>query len=151
MSYTIEYPTPERLTELWPQIEPMFERCCREAADGELDAEDVRRLHAQGHCFIFVEQKDGAVTWAAALEMIPYPKFTAANLFCLGGTDWMHGGVNRAWKVMYDWMILNKVTACDAWVSDPMARVLVRKFGFKKTYNHMRLNLEEPPCITDTP
>jgi len=151
VSYVTEYPTPERLTELWPQIEPLFERCCRDAADGELDAEDIRRLHAQGHCFVFVDSLDGVVTLAAAVEFIPYPKFVAANVFALGGKGLLNGSAERSWKLMKAWMVANKAVACDAWVSDSMARVLKKKLGFSKTYNHMRLRLEETPCTIDTP
>lgn len=142
MSYTIEYPTPERLTELWPQVEPLFKRCCDEAAHGEIDAEDIRTLHAAGRAFVFVELEDSAVKLAAAVEFIPYPKFTAANVFALGGTGWMTGAAKRCWPILVHWMTTNNATVCDAWVSDSMARVLTRKLGFEKMYNHMRLKLE---------
>jgi len=140
MTFTIEYPTPERLTELWTQVGPLFKRCCDEAAHGEIDAEDIRTLHALGRCFIFVELEDGAVTIAMAVEFIPYPKFTAANVFALGGRGLMKAK-SRWWEIVVAWLKANNVKAVDAWVSDGMMKYLSR-LGFKKLYNHTRLTLE---------
>ena len=142
MNYTVEYPTAERLTELWPHVEPMFTRCCDEAARGEIDAEDIRKLHAEGRAFVFVELLDGVPTLAAAVEFIPYPKFTAANVFALGGRGWRSGGMARCWPILKHWMIINNAKVVDAWVSDSMARILERYLNFEKQYNHMRLKLE---------
>lgn len=141
MPHTIEYPTQERLTELWPQIQPLFQRCCEEAADGEIDAEDIRALHAMGGAHVFVELEEGVVTVAMAIEFIHYPKFKAANVFALGGHG-LRQAKNRFWPLVVEWLKANEVKSVDAWVSDGMMKLLNRMLGFKKVYNHTRLMLE---------
>jgi len=137
----VEYLEGERLMELWPQIEPLFARCCKEAAAGELDAQDILNLTIGKRCHVFAEVDNEEVTVAIAVEMIAYPKFTAANVFALGGRG-LVSAHSRWWVVFSEWLRASNVTAVDAWVSDAMRRILERRFGFHKVYNHMRLPLE---------
>jgi hypothetical protein len=144
MPYVIESPTQERLTELWPQIKPLFKRCCDEAARGELDEEDIRALHAAGDAVVFVELDTGTgqVTIAIAMEFIHYPKYTAANVFALGGHG-LASARTRFWPQITDWLKQNNIYHIDAWVSDSVMRMLKRMMGFNKIYNHVRLDLTQ--------
>jgi hypothetical protein len=137
----IEYLEGERLMELWPQIEPLFQRCCEEAAAGELDAKDILDLTIGKRCHVFAELDGAEVTVAIAVEMLSYPKFTSANIFALGGRG-LVAAHTRWWAALSEWLKANNVTAIDAWVSDAMMRILQRKFGFRKVYNHVRMPLE---------
>jgi hypothetical protein len=135
---TMETPTPERAALLWPCIEPWFRRCCEEAADGELDADDIRRLHAAGRCALFLGMEDEEVKIALAVEFIPYPKFTAANIFAIGGTGLFRREALRYWDEILARFRAAGVKAVDAWVGDGMRRLIEKRLGFKKTYNHLR-------------
>jgi hypothetical protein len=131
----------DRLDELWPQIEPLFARCCEEAADGELDAQDIYNITLASRCQIAVWTLDSKVEIAMAWEYIHYPKFTAVNIFALGGE---HGlsFKSKFWPGMLSIFKQQNVTSVDAWVSPQMSHVLNKRFGFNHVYNHMRLRIQ---------
>ena len=140
MTFKVELLTGDSLVALWPQIEPIFARCCETAAKGELDAGDILRLALENRAYVFVETDEGKVTVAIAMELIPYPKFMAANIFALGGHGLMEAK-SRWWKAITEWMKANGVKTVDAWVSASMKRILERRFGFEQVYHHMRMPL----------
>lgn len=134
----------DRLDQLWPQIKPLFDRCCAEASDGELDTEDIYNITLASRCQVAVWVLDDKVEVAMAWEYIHYPKFTAVNIFSLGGE---HGLTFKAkfWPAMLGIFKQQNVKCVDAWVNDQMMHVLNKKFGFRKVYNHMRLPVEGVP------
>lgn len=141
MTYTIERITsPERLTELWPQIAIALEPCVRKAMHGEMVLWDIHNLIAGGKAYCFVEMESGVVRVALVLELVPFPRMSVANVFALGGSGLM-AARDRFWASIKSWLWLNGVKAVDAWVSDGMKRILERKLGFSEVYHHMRLEL----------
>jgi hypothetical protein len=139
-TYNAELCTTERLLELWPQIRPIFERCCNEAAQGELDVDDIFNFAVTGRGFIFVERLDDVVTVALGIEFIPYPRMKVANVFALGGKQLL-SAKTRYWKVVTEWLKANGCVAVEASVSEPMAKLLEKRFGFKQVYRQVRLPL----------
>lgn len=131
----------DRLDELWPQIEPLFERCCREAADGELDAQDIYNITLASRCQIAVWVLDGKVEIAMAWEYIHYPKFTAANIFALGGENSL-SFMSKFWPAVTGILRQQNVKTVDAWVNPQMANIMSKRFGFRHVYNHMRLPIQ---------
>lgn len=131
----------ERLDYLWPQIKVLFDRCIREACHDEITVEDVYDLVVNQRAYLFAETDSrDQVTVAIAFELIPFPRFTAANVFVLGG----HGLIaarNRWWEMLLEWLKGMGVSAIDAWVGEQMERVLKKKLKFKTIYRHMRLEL----------
>ena len=139
-TYYCELLTPERLQLLWPQLEPLFARCCAEAAKGELLAIDIYTMALQGRAYIFVERLDDEVTVALGLEVLPYPRMKIANVFALGGARLL-SAKTRYWQYITDWLVQNGVVAIDASVSSRMEQLLTGRFGFETVYRQVRLTL----------
>ena len=139
--YHCELLTPARLQEMWPQINPLFEVCCKEASKGEIMAIDIYTLALQDRAYVFVETLDGIVTVALALEIIPYSRMRIANIFALGGAKAL-GAKARYWKYIVEWLKANKIDAIDVSVDDRMLNLLTKRFGFELVYRQARLKLE---------
>lgn len=139
--YHCELLTPARLQEMWPQINPLFEVCCKEASKGEIMAIDIYTLALQDRVYVFVETLNGLVTVALALEVIPYSRMRIANIFALGGNGLL-GAKTRYWKYVLEWLKANKIDAIDAAVDDRMLNMLTKRFGFELVYRQVRLKLE---------
>lgn len=143
MSISIEYVEgQERIDQLWPELFPLFDRSCREAAKGEVEAIDIYQAFLQGKCIIFAELIDGHVSVATAIEFIAFPRYKVANVFALGGKN-LRACTDRFWESIIKFLEANDVKSIDAWVSPAMARILERRLGFSLAYLHMRLRIGE--------
>lgn len=131
----------DRISVVWPLIRHMVDVCVREACDNELETDDILPLLLTGRAFMFVQWEAGEPTMVLGLELIPYPRLKAANVFVLGGR---HGFTftGKYWAVIKDWLKANGIQAVDCWVNDQMKHIMEnRRYGFRKVYNHMRLRL----------
>lgn len=137
--------TKELLDKYWGATKPLLERVVKEAMHGELDVEDIYRKTVAGEFFIFVFKYDGGITpsvkLALVLEVIKYPKLTTMNVVALGGEQ-LSVFHKKFWGMLTGWAYMNSIRVFECSVAPAMQRVIER-FGFKKTYAHMRYDLTE--------
>lgn len=74
----------EHLDAMWPVVGPMLQRGLNHA-HGELDAEDVKAAVLAGSMFVCVSVVGDTVEFAAAFEVVTYPKKTVLNIVSVGG------------------------------------------------------------------
>jgi len=139
-TYYCELLDAQRLQLFWPQIEPLFTRCCEEAAKGEIMAIDIYTLALQQQAYVFIERLDDKVTVAMGIEVLPYTRMKVANVFALGGKRLL-SAKTRYWQYITNWLVTNGVQAIDASVDDRMEKMLTRRFGFELAYKQVRLTL----------
>jgi hypothetical protein len=135
--------TPERLEQLWPQIEPMLHACIEDNCHGELTVEDLKQITLLGRAYMFVAVTEtGRVTLAISIEFIPFPRLKCANVIAMAG-EGLFDARKRFWAKLTGWLYMQDVRAIDAWVGERMRKVLTRRLGFKQVYHHVRFDLGE--------
>jgi hypothetical protein len=135
----------EMFDKYWPGAKVLVEKCVRRATYGEFTTEDIYNGALQGQFYIFVVKSDAtivpSVKLVVVLETVRYPRLPALNLLVLAGSK-LDVFYEKFWHRLCGWAYMNNVRAIEGFVSPAMERVISR-FGFKKTYTHMRLDLTE--------
>ena len=126
------------LEQWWSQVEPLFIPVVEEAARGEFTTSDIKRLCEEKRATIAVAIEDGRVIVAMAYEFIYYPQQTACNVIALGGSRF-NESQDLFFVTFKEWCKSMDVTVIEASCSPSMSRLL-RRFGFQKTYEVVRLN-----------
>lgn len=127
----------ELLEQWWDQIEPLFIPVVEEAARGEFTVSDIKRLCEEKRATVAVAIENDKVILAMAFEFIFYPKQTACNVIAMGGTR-MAEAESLFFVTFKEWCKSMGVTVIEASCSPSMSR-LMRRFGFQKTYEVVRL------------
>ena len=139
---TIEMLTPERVTELWPVLEPHFDAACRgnEVAKDELDAKDIYVLAAVGMVAIFVGFEDGEPACVMGIQFNTTNKHRCADIIALAGR-----GLTRFkaayWHIILEWLKANGVEFLDAYAPERLAKIYLNRFGFTKSCTYVRMAL----------
>lgn len=131
--------TPELLEEWWDRAEPHLIPVVTEAARGEFTIDDLHRLCKEKRATCVVVTDGEIVTLAAVFEFIHYPRMTACNVIAMGGKDW-HSVAEQFFITFKQWLYGMGVTVIEASCSSVMSRLL-RRYGFAKTYEVVRLEL----------
>lgn len=107
-------------------------------SEGELCAEDIRKMVKDGHAFILVVVQNGSILAAGAVEIVHYPRYKAANIIAVGGKRVFLRADELAWvcKVARDMGCKQVQTFC----RPSMARLL-GKLGMREAYRVMRCDL----------
>lgn len=131
--------SPELLNEYWDRAAIHFEPVVAEAARGEFIVKDIKRLCDENRALIAVVLDGDKVILAMAFEFIFYPRMTACNIIALGGSR-LEESANQFFITFKEWLYGIGVTVIEASCSSVMSRLL-RRYGFAKTYEVMRLSL----------
>lgn len=140
---SIEMLTPERVTELWPVLEPHFEAACQgnEIAKDELDAKDIYVLAVTGLVAIFVYFEDQQPTCVLGIQFNNTNGRKGADIMALAGRNLMR--FKRAyWKIILEWLKANGVEFVDAYAPERLAKIYMGKFGFTKSCVYVRMTLQ---------
>jgi hypothetical protein len=139
---TIEMLTPERVTELWPVLEPHFDAACNgnEIAKDELDAKDIYVLAVTGLVAIFVGFEDGAPACVMGIQFSTANGHKCADVMALAGHGLMRFKAVY-WRVILEWLKANGVEFLDAYVPERRAKVYMNRFGFNKSCAYVRMTL----------
>lgn len=138
--------TQEQFQKYWPLAQPLVEKCVLKAMHGELTVDDIYQRATHSQMFVFIVKSDTdptqpKVKLALVLEIIRYPQLPALNIVALAGSD-LEEFYSRYWSHVCGWAYMNGARAIEGLMSPAMVKV-VSKFGFKQTYTHMRLRLDE--------
>lgn len=139
---SIEMLTPERVTELWPVLEPYFDAACNgnEIAKDELDAQDIYVLAVTGLVAVFVYFEDKEPTCVLGIQFNTTNGRKCADIMALGGRNLMRFKA-AYWHVILEWLRANEVQFVDAYAPERLAKIYLKKFGFDKSCVYVRMSL----------
>lgn len=139
---SIEMLTPERVTELWPVLEPHFEAACasHEIAQDEMDAKDIYVLAVAGAVAVFVGFEDGDPACVLVIQFNLTNGRKGADIVVLGGRNLVQFKI-AYWEIILEWLRANGVKFLDAYANDRLARMYRRRFGFTKSCSYVRMTL----------
>jgi len=130
----------------WGQTCEVLGPCIDDAMHGEMTLDDIYDgiKAGQMYCLVFKNDKGELpdVALAMILELIEYPQFTVMNIAAIGGRELERLLKNRFWKHICSWAYMNGIRQMQASVSPAMARI-IKSYGFKPTYQTLRMNLTE--------
>lgn len=140
---TIEMLTPERVTELWPVLEPHFDAACRgnEIAQGELDAKDMYILAVTEMVAVFVGFEDGEPACVLGIQFNTTNGKKGADVVALAGRRLMRFK-SAYWRTILEWLRANGIQFLDAYVPAQRAKIYMNRFGFNKSCMYVRMTLQ---------
>lgn len=139
---SIEMLSAERVTELWPQLEPLFDKAAKgnEIAKDELDATDIYILAQTGMCVVFVGFESGVPACVLAIQFYMVGNKKGADIIALAGKNLMQFKM-AYWESIVEWLKTNQVQFLDAYVTDRWAKIYKSKFGFNKSCSYVRMTI----------
>lgn len=141
---SIEMLSPERVVELWPQLEPLFDAACKshEIARDEMEASDIFELGKTGMAALFVCFFDSKPSCAFALQFYEVNGHKGADLIALAGKGKkLMKFKNAYWQAVIEWLRANGIEFLDAYTPQSKALVYQKKFGFDKSCAYVRMTL----------
>jgi len=140
---TIEMLTPERVTELWPVLEPHFDAACRgnEIAQGELDAKDMYILAVTEMVAVFVGFEDGEPACVLGIQFNTTNGKRGADVVALAGRGLIRFK-SAYWRTILEWLRANGIQFLDAYVPAQRAKIYMNRFGFNKSCMYVRMTLQ---------
>ena len=139
---SIEMLTPERVTELWPVLEPYFDAACKgnEIAKDELDAKDIYVLAVAGLVAVFVGFENGEPACVMGIQFNTTNGRKGADVMALAGRGLMRFKA-AYWHIILEWLRANDVEFLDAYAPDRLAKIYMNRFGFDKSCVYVRMSL----------
>lgn len=139
---TIEMLTPERVTVMWPVLEPHFEAACNgnEIAKDELDAKDIYVLAMADVIAIFVGFEDGEPACVMGIQFNNTNGRKCADVMALAGRGLIRFKT-AYWHIIIEWLKANGVEFLDAYVPERRAKIYMSRFGFTKSCSYVRMVL----------
>lgn len=139
---SIEMLTPERVTELWPVLEPYFDAACNgnEIAKDELDAQDIYVLAVTGLVAVFVGFENGEPACVMGIQFNTTNGRKGADVMALAGRGLMRFKA-AYWNIILEWLRANDVEFLDAYAPERLAKIYTSRFGFDKSCVYVRMSL----------
>lgn len=131
--------TPDLVARKFDKAAPLLLPVIKEAARGEFDLEDVRRMVCDGKAIVALVEDKGEPMLALAFHFTHYPQNLAINVMALGGRD-TEVAAAEYWPRFKAWAREAGATMIEASCSEAMARML-RRFEFEPTYRVVRMPL----------
>jgi hypothetical protein len=139
---SIEMLTPERVIELWPQLEPYFDASCKsnEIAKDELDAKDIYVLAVTGMVAVFAGFEEGKLSCVLGIQFNKVNGHKCADVMALAGRGLMRFK-SAYWHIILEWLRANEVEFLDAYANERLAKIYQSRFGFNKSCMYVRMAL----------
>lgn len=140
---SIEMLAPEQVQELWPAMEPLFAEACKsnEIAQGDICAEDIRRLAVTGMAAVLASFEDKKLACVMAVQFNDTNGHKCADIIAFAGKGLMRGKM-LYWKLILEWLRQNGVEFLDAYANNRLAKIYLKKFGFTKSCTYVRMELQ---------
>ena len=141
---SIEMLTPDRVEQLSPYLESMFQEACEnhEVVRDEMQGKDIVDLGKNGLAAIFVCYYNGNPSCALAIQFYEANGHKGADLIALAGKGKkLVQFKNAYWKSILEWLKANDVEFLDAYTPQSRALVYQKKFGFDKSCTYVRMTL----------
>lgn len=137
----IELLTPERVTELWPKMQPLFSKAC-EANEVAVDisAEDIYKLSQEDKLVVFACFDLGRLYTVLAIQFHTTYGKKGADVVAMAGKNLM-AFKTAFWEPILEWLRANEVQFLDAYSQPRLANLYMSKFGFNKSCTFVRMTL----------
>lgn len=141
---SIELLTKERVTELWPVLEPLVESACEGnmIAKREMDAGHVLLAVQLDQAVMFAGFLNDEVACVLALQFFDANGHKGADVMALAGRQLLRFKA-AFWEPIIKWLMVNDVEFLDAYTPTERADVYLKKFGFTESCAYVRMNLGE--------
>jgi hypothetical protein len=141
---SIELLSKERVTELWPALEPLVESACEGnvVAKGEMDAGHVLLATQLDKAVAFAGFVDSEVKCILVLQFFEVNGHKGADVMALAGRHLLKFKA-AFWEPILQWLVANDVEFLDAYTPMHRADVYLKKFGFTESCAYVRMNLGE--------
>lgn len=139
---TIELLTPERVVELWSEMEPLFAKACAGNPVGQSDItpEDIFDGTQTDRVVIFAAFEDGQVATVLALQFHMTSGKKGVDMIAMAGRNLLKFK-SAFWKPILDWLRANDVKFVDAYATPQLARIYETRFGFNLSCTFVRMTL----------
>lgn len=139
----LELMTPERVEEMWPQLEPLFARACEgnlSPASADLTVADIRRLVAQDLVAVMAGSDDDGIATVIALQFHVTNGKKGVDVVAMAGRRLLE--FKRAfWESILKWLKANGVQFVDAYTTPALAKLYINRFGFTESCAFVRMAL----------
>jgi hypothetical protein len=137
----IELLTPERVTDLWFVLEPLFTKAC-EANEVAVDisADDIYKLSQEDRLVIFACFDLGRLYTVCAIQFHTTNGRKGADVVAMAGKNLMTFKA-AFWQAILEWLKANGVQFLDAYTQPRLAKIFQTKFGFTKSCTFVRMTL----------
>jgi hypothetical protein len=125
---------PIHLDSVWPHVEALLSAAVAKA-HGEVDISQLRAQIVRGDAELLVWEMDGQVQSAGTVNFINYPNYRVAYVSFLSGKF-----TAESFGSLQEWCRRLGASMIQCWTDDAIAR-LYQRYGFKKAYNVMRIDL----------
>lgn len=142
--FKIEMLTPERVTELWPKLEPLFDQACKahEIARDEMEPRSLHDLAVSGMAVVFVVFVNDEPSCLMAIQFHETNGRRGADVIALAGSHLLLYK-SAYWEAILEWLQINGVEFLDAYVPQERSHIYKKRFGFNKSCTHLRMNFEQ--------
>lgn len=139
---SIELLTKERVTELWPVLEPLLESACEgnAIAKGEMDAGHILMAVQLDKAVVFAGSVDDQITCVLALQFFEVNNHKGADVMALAGRHLLKFKA-AFWEPILTWLRANEIEFLDAYTPTNRAEIYLKKFGFNESCAYVRMNL----------
>jgi|LakMenE18May11ns_1017448.scaffolds.fasta_scaffold9939699_4 hypothetical protein len=135
--------TAEQVTELWPQLESIYDASCasNEIVHADATATQIYLLAQTGMCGIFAAMEKDRVVCTVALRFCEVNGNKGAEILGMGGRNLMKVKA-YFWQPILDWLCANGATFLDTYANQRLANIYLKKFGFNKSCTYVRMDLQ---------
>ena len=142
MALTIELLTPERVAELWPEMESLFAESCASNPVGATDItpQDIYHLTQLDQAAIFAMFDKRKVTTVLAIQFTSTNGRKGVDIIAMAGRNILKFK-SLFWNPILDWFRANDVEFVSAYGTPELARVYMKKFGFGLSCTYVRMVL----------
>lgn len=130
----------------WDEIKPIFDRSVLEASHGELETDDILAGVLRGDAVIVAGISEaGAIEVVAAFNEVIMPRMRILSMYQVAGSgrNVLDSIFNEGlFDLVKKWAAEMGYDAIDGYVAPAMQRICER-YGFRKIYSHIRINLKE--------
>ena len=139
---SIEMLSPERVNELWPELESYFDAACagNEIAADEMDSSDIYILTQTDLAVVFAGYIDEKLACVMALQFNTTNGRKGADIIAMAGRELMKFK-SLYWPSILEWLRANGVQFVDAYAPARLAKLYISKFGFTKSCSYVRMSL----------
>lgn len=134
--------TADQVTNLWPQLEPIYEASCasNDITHDDITASDIYLLAQTDTCGIFAAMEAGTVVCTVAVRFCEVRGKTGADILGMGGRDLMKVKA-YFWQPIIDWLRANGASFIDTYANPRLAAIYLEKFGFNRSCHYVRMVL----------
>jgi len=140
----IEMLTPDRVAELWAELEPLVDASCKanDFAIDTLTPEHILLSAIAGLSVVFVGLESDKPTTVLVIQFNDQDGHKGADILAMAGKSLLKFKI-LYWDVILDWLRANEVEFLDTYANERLAKIYMSKYGFTKSCVCVRMPLQE--------